>query len=390
MTANTRSLASYLTLPRPAEARVKGWLPAIAYGLAHLADTRSAGAPVWAALVAWAVFELGFYQARYALNDIADADLDRSHPAASARARLPDGAGARRRAAVAAAVRVVAAIAAVVLLPSPAREITAGAALGLTGAALGYEAARTAIRRRPAGWRPRPRPWRPSGRPSARLPAPEIGVFALIGGGYAARVGLGVGLAGAGGGLLVAATVYGWAFGTMVVVMTWTIEAAGLRAAGATGVLRRKAHVAALAGLLDESDPGDRPLSSGRPAWLGAGLQAVAMLFALLVAAQLDGAPGPAQAVVLAAVCVVACPVAMAAWPSPAAGWLAVAVNAATCVLATGTAAVGTVGVVVATSTAAAAFRVFTPARLLGLESDAGPDRTPGPQRPSAVRTSGS
>jgi hypothetical protein len=375
----SRSLTSYVALPRPAEAWVKGWLPVIAYGIAHLGDP-DAGAPVWAAVAAWAIFELGFYQARYIANDVADIEVDRSHPAASTRGRLPDVPRARRVAAAGGVARVALAIAAVALLPAPARGITVGAALGLTGATLAYEAARTPMRRRPADCAP------------PRLGAPERAVFCFIGAGYAARIGLGAGLAGVGGWLLVAVVAYGWAFGTMVVVMTWTIEAAGLRAAGATAVLRRKAHVGVLAAhLLDVAQAGARPFTAGRAAWFGACLHAATMVLALIAGAGLDGTPGAGGAVALVVVCVVGSPVAMAASPSSWTGWLAVAANAATCVLVAAAPVGGTFAVVIATSAAVAAFRVLTPAALAGLDPapDAGPGPAPRATQPPAERTIG-
>jgi 4-hydroxybenzoate polyprenyltransferase len=374
-----RSLASYVALPRPAEAWVKGWLPVIAYAIAHLGGT-GAGAPVWAAVAAWATFELGLYQARYVANDVADVEVDRSHPAASARGRLPDVPRARRVAAAGAAARVALAIAAIAVLPDPARGITVGAAPGLTAATVAYEAARTVMRRRAADCGP------------PHLGASERVVYGFIGAGYAARIALGAGLAGAGGWLLVAVAAYGWAFGTMVVVMTWALEAAGLRAAGATAVLWRKPHVGLLAvRLLDAPDAADRPLAAGRPAWLGAAAHAGTMVLALIVGAGLDGAPGADGAAALVAVCVVGSPVAMAAFPSRWTGWLAVAANAAACVLAAGAAATATLAVVVATSAAVAAFRVFTPAALVRLDPvpGTGPGRAPAVTQSGAAQTTG-
>jgi 4-hydroxybenzoate polyprenyltransferase len=379
----SRSLASYVAVPRPAEAWVKGWLAVIAYGIARLGDTGT-GASVAEAAAAWAIFELGLYQARYVVNDVADVEVDRSHPAASTRGRLPDVPAARRIATVGAVARVVLSIAAVALLPDRARGVTVGAALGLAAAAVAYEAARTPLRRRPLG----------QGAP--RWGAAEVGVFGVVGAGYAARIALGAGLAGIGGWLLAAVVAYGWVFGTMVVVLTWTIEAAGLRAAGATEVLRRKAHVGVLAArLLDGSETGERPIAAGRPAWFGAGAQAATMALALIVAAGLDGAPAPAGVVALVAVCVVGSPVAMAASPWPWTGWLAVAANAATCALAAGVAAGSTLALVTATSAAVAAFRVLTPAELAGLDpvephpAERAPIAEPGATQPRAGRTIG-
>jgi len=358
-----RSTLSYVLLPRPGEAWVKGWLPVIAFGVVALTGNDLAGPPLPVALAAWAVFELVLYQTRYLVNDLADAEVDRTHVAAATRGRLPAGDATRRLARASIVPRVAVGLgAALLLLPPPARGVTLAATAGLVAATVAYEAARTVVRRRRVD------------RATARLTAVEVAVYALVGAGYAVRIGLGAGLAGAGAALAGAAAAYGWAFGTLVVVMTWTCEAAGLLAGDGQAVLARKSHIAVLARLIgDGPERVAAPLLGGRPARLVAVLEGVATGTALVLGAGLDEAPTPIGAVALVAVCVVAGPLVVAVWPRPGVGWAAAVLALVTCLVAGGGGGVGTAAVVFCVAGPVATFRTFTPASL-GLA----PARTPG------------
>ena len=266
-----RSLVSYLVLPRPDEAVMKAPLLLLAYGLARVAGPPGPGAGAWV-LAAWAAFELGLYQARYMLNDLADADVDRMHRGAEARARLPSGPGSRPWAITVLVARLAAAGVLIAVLPRSARPATLVAALGLAAATVAYEAARGPMRRPGAG------------------PAPAGPVFALVGAGYAARIGLGAALGGTSGWALGAAVGFGWVFGTLVVVMTWMLEAGGLTAAGDRAVLARKAHLAALAELIG-AEPRSlaQPLRRGRAARLVTAMAAATLAAAVVLGVALGG-----------------------------------------------------------------------------------------------------
>lgn len=309
-----RSLVSYIALPRRHEVRVKGWLAVLGYGTVHLAGDTYGGVALVAALVAWAVFELGLYQARYMVNDLIDVDVDRMHTAARARARLPDVPAANRWAIAVVVLRIAASAAIVALLPDRARTITIAAALGLVGVTVAYEVVRMPTRR-----------WTPA-QVRARVSWPQITVFGLVGTGYGLRFGFGVALAGAGPAAIAAATTFGWVFGTMVVVMIWTIEAAGLRVSGDTDVLARKSHLALMAKFIGHDRARlERPLLDGRPAPLVAALLACASALAVLVGVSLSGTPGPARLGILLAVGAAGGPVLCASSASVRAAWVVVA-----------------------------------------------------------------
>lgn len=345
-----RSLASYLVLPRSGETYGKGWLAPLGYGLVLLAGHTDDGVAFPLALLAWVVFELGLLQARYMVNDLADADVDRLHVAARARGRLPDVPGARRWAVRVVAARLLLTAAVIVLLPGRAGTILGVAAAGLVGATVAYEAARTAIRRHPVV---------PG---QVRLSAREAAVFATVGAGYAIRVGLGAALAGADGPALAATAVFGWAFGTLVVFMTWTLEAAGLVAGGDTAVLARKSHVAVLARLVGGDRPRlAKPLLGGAPGRLTLLLFAVASALAVLVGVTLGESPGALGLAALLVACALVSPAVMAWWTSDWGGRAAMAVDVAAAL----TLSRGGVGAVVAllfvVSGVVASMRSFTP-----------------------------
>jgi hypothetical protein len=200
----------------------------------------------------------------------------------------------------------------------------------------------------------------------------QVAVLGLVGTGYAVRIGLGVGLAGADGGVVVAAVAFGWVFGDMVVAMTWLFEAAGLRWGGATGVLARKSHIAVLALLVDDRTRATgRALTAGRPARLAAAWSAATAALAIVLGAGFDGAPGPLGAALLVVVAVVAGPLLLATWSSPWAGGVVTAAGGAAAALGAGGDKLGTVTLLVAMGLVATAFRSFTPA-FVGLDPPGG------------------
>lgn len=308
-----RSTASYLAVPRPWDAMFKAQLVWFGYALVRLASDPADAQAVPVVLVAWAAFELGAYQARYLLNDLADADLDRMHVAAAVRGRLPPGAAVRRAALVVLAGRLGATACAIAVLPARARALSAAAVGVLAVITLLYEGIRAPMRH-----------GRCQNAPSG------IAVTALVGSGYALRMGFGVALAGGSPALVAWAALFAWPLGTMGVVMFWILEAARLRADGDRHVLARKPHLALLGRLVgDDPDHRERPLLRGAAALLAAALAAAASTTAVLLGAALDGGPGVGQLGVLLAVCGLASPLLLAAWPSPWAGAVALAVSAA-------------------------------------------------------------
>jgi hypothetical protein len=178
-------------------------------------------------------------------------------------------------------------------------------------------------------------------------------VFALVGAGYAVRIGLGAALAGGRAGVVVTAAAFGWLFGTLGVVLAWTLEAAGLRAAGDTTVTARKAHIGTLARLADDLD---HPLLHGRGARFAA-----AWALAALGAATAFGAPLTDANALALVPAVVAAAALLAFWGSPWAGAVATAA-----VTAAGLALAGpemALLLLVVAATVAVA-RTFTPATI--------------------------
>jgi len=361
-----RRLASYLALPRPDEFRAKAPLALLGYGLVHVAGAPDAVAPA-TALLAWAVFELVLYQARYMLNDLADAEVDQQHVAAEGRKRLPPGPEARRWSAVVMVARVVAGLGVVALLPDPSRGITLAAAVGVAVATFAYESARAPMRRAVA--QPSKLPLRGQVRRGRRLFLRRHGALAvmiLVGAGYAIRVGLGVALAGASGAVVLAATALGWLFGTTGVVGAWLLEVAGLRQGDDTKVLASKAHLATIADLIGD-DPArhERPILAGGGAHLVAGLLATATVAAVLVGVGLGGSPGAARLALLLVLAAGVVPALLVLWPSPWAGLVAVVLAVgAGALLATGDGRAEMVLLLAVVVTTPAVFRTFTPAAL--------------------------
>lgn len=363
-----RRLASYLALPRPDEFRAKAPLALLGYGLVHVAGAPDAVPPA-AALTAWALFELVLYQARYMLNDLADADVDQQHVAAEGRKRLPPGPHARRWSAIVMVARVVVGLGVVAVLPDPARGITLAAALGVAVATAAYEAARAPMRRAAQvpgesgdGSGPEVR----ADRPLFLRRRGALAVMVLVGAGYAIRVGLGVALAGAGGTVVLAATALGWLFGTTGVVGAWLLEVAGLRQGDDTTVLASKAHLATIADLIGD-DPArhERPILTGGGAHLVAGLLAAATVAAVLVGVGLGGSPGAARLALLLVLAAGAAPALPVLWPSRWAGLVAVVLAVgAGATLATGDGRAEMVLLLAVVVTTPAVFRTFTPAAL--------------------------
>lgn len=366
--AGPRSLGSYLTMARPADFWGKATVAPLIYGTIHALGDPHGGVAVGAAVVAWLVFELGLYEVRYELNDLADASVDQMHVAAAGRGRVPADPRTRRWTMRVIALRLALSAVVIVLLPDEARRIVLVVALGLAGVTAGYEGARTVIRRRHLD------DWR-----EARLGPAELAVFVLVGGGYALRTGLGAALAGASGDVLVAMVALGWTLGVLAILMNWTGDAAILRIAGDDEVLARKSHIAVLARRLD-SGPGDleRPLLRGDPARITSLLLSVTSVVAVWFAASLSRWPPPGRLAVLLAVVAVA-PTLLTRWPSV---WAGVAVIAVDSVAAVALAAAGGRGqmvavlfYVVALPALARAIKItaFGPGRVLV-------DRSPDPQ----------
>jgi hypothetical protein len=334
------------------------------------------------------VFELVLYQARYMLNDLADADVDRLHVAAEGRKRLPPGPEARRWSAVVIAGRIVVGLGVVATLPDPARGTTLAATAGVVAATAAYEAARAPMRRPGAGEVVR------RDRPLFLQRPGALAVVALIGAGYAVRVALGIALAGASGAVVAAAVVLGWLFGTVGVLGAWLMEAASLRRGGDRTVLARKAHMATIADLIGD-DPShlDRPALRGGGAHLVGGLLVPATAAAVVVGVGLTGWPGAAPFAALLVVAAGVAPALLALWPSPWAGPVAVvaAVGAGVALVPGGRLPVALLlAVVMATP---ALFRAVRPEALyLGSEpsgsppgSPGGPPGDPGPASPGAT-----
>lgn len=307
---------TYLLWPR----QVNGGLMVPAGYIAAGLGGADGGAAIGSALVAWLAFDLGLYQARYLVNDLADVEADGLHPGADERQRLAGRPGLRRWVVAAIALRLVVASAVIALLPSGLRAITVAAAAALAVSTVAYEAARTVIRRRP-------RPLGP-GRPVVPSP-PEAAVLALIGSGYGLRFGFGVALGGGRWADVALSVAFGWVLGWLAIGMNWILEVAYLRVTGGTAVLERKSHFALLDQMLGD-DPAriEHPVRYGRPARLTAWLLAGSAALAVLVATRLGGSPGAGRLALLLGICAVVTPVVVARWSWAWAGLVPVVVDA--------------------------------------------------------------
>ena len=210
-----RSLAQYLLLPRPGEAIKWAFLPGA--WLICIVATPATAASTWTRMAAiWFVLEFFAYQARYQWNDIRGLRSDRVSPARLARGRLPAGetAATALRALQASTLVLfirIAAVGVAVLAAPPGLRLPLLVVTSLVFLVAGcYEY----LRARP-------------GRTQTHAPTPTIvGIWCIVGIGYAIRAGTGAYLAGERSvqfHAVLAATMT--AFGVMFVTMTWALEA---------------------------------------------------------------------------------------------------------------------------------------------------------------------
>jgi len=246
----TRSLASYLFVPRPLDL-IKVSFVSAGILLAFLFNRGTPRPAVWALIVFVLAFELLVYHARYMRNDFADLRLDSAHPRADHRRRVPS---LNTRAALAAfelvfAGRLLAAAAVAVWLwlrvgTRVGVAFVAGAlVVWLVGEV--YERLKISARRFHV-----PPPLFPRA-------SPQVALFVWVGVGYGLRLALGVfvgssAIAGTFGGIttLCLLSLWGIVFGAMFVTMTWALEASSFVAKGGTRYdqgLRDRAHLGALA-----------------------------------------------------------------------------------------------------------------------------------------------
>lgn len=213
-----RSLSSYLLLPRPKDA-FKWWIFPLGFLVGALGAGSASGHAVLRAAVVWGVLELFVYQARYQWNDIRGFWSDQQHPESANRGRLPGpaecGRAHIRASRIVMAVRMLLAVLVVVARPDLRVLLPLGLlTLGVFGIAAVYEWLRACG----------------TGR-CEEVPAPVtlpiVGIWFVIGGGYAVRgVGgfaMAVSLAGRPA-LAIAAVCATWAFGTAFVTARWAVE----------------------------------------------------------------------------------------------------------------------------------------------------------------------
>lgn len=209
-----RSLASYLLLPRPEDLIKSPFLP-VAFIIAACATSSDWRRALVAALVIWAVLELLVYQARYQWNDLRGVGEDALDPKRLERRRLPTGRGleaAMRASARAAGARLYIALVAA-WIPIEARGIRVGFIIAwLIVAVFALAIAYEWFRERDSSSRSRP--------------FVSWFLYLLVGIGYALRglTGLWLGDADARlpGVAYLAFGLYLAAFGSTLVVMTWT------------------------------------------------------------------------------------------------------------------------------------------------------------------------
>ncbi|MFG3097962.1 hypothetical protein [Streptomyces sp. NPDC048202] len=230
-----RGLLSYLVLPRP-EDWVKWLLIPLAFTVVVLARDLT---PQWGRLLLTLLLvEYLVYAARYQVNDIRGYAEDAAHPEAAARMRLPHPADPAARRLVVVCSALVAAV----------RLVTAfgiAAATGLTRGLLGvtaviavagmlYEYLRAA-----------------EARPGGARRAAAVGLWLLVGTGYALRYAVGAHAAGLpfGDPLVWTGALYAYGLGVMFVLLTWVLEASAYCGAPrprrwyASPALRAKPHL---------------------------------------------------------------------------------------------------------------------------------------------------
>lgn len=249
-----RRLVSYLLVPRPQDL-VKALIAPITYIVAAAA---AGSFDRWARFVSlWLILELLIYHARYQLNDVRGIANDREHPERQLRGRLPLGVTAaegRRNAKVsltAAGVRLLAAVIIGAALASLKTVMVL--ILFVLAIAIAYEALRNQ----------RPEQVRVTVGPR------ELGVWIVVGLGYAVRAGLGLALAGFGsdGVAIGVGVAFFCAVGTMYVLLNWALEASNFSASvGGRWVvsegLRGKPHISTLLPYLDDSRGGGLALTT--------------------------------------------------------------------------------------------------------------------------------
>ena len=212
-----RTLLGYLLVPRPKDL-VKAVVAPLAFGVGVVAAPGAARTGVGLALVVWLALELLVYQARYQWNDVRGFAADQAHPDAASRGRLP-GPASRARSHVAASLGVLflrllltAGLAvAVPRLAVPLIVMT----VGVFGAAAVYERLRTAAT---GATSQVPVPLRPA----------LLGLWVVVGAGYAVRGTVGLGLAvdlQERPGTAAVAVVAMWASGVLFVTCRWALEA---------------------------------------------------------------------------------------------------------------------------------------------------------------------
>jgi hypothetical protein len=233
MSGGGRTIGSYLLLPRPKDS-VKWWIFPLTFAVGALGRGGVGGHAVIRAAVVWFALEILIYQARYQWNDIRGFAADQRHPDAASRGRLP-GPPERAHAHLAAsrataALRVFAAAALGLVLPGlHLLAVIAVLVVAVFGVAFGYEQLRAHGTGR-------------SGDASAPPTRAVVGIWLVIGGGYAVRGVSGLALAvplTAHPALALAAVVTMWAFGTAFVTARWALEALAFAERGGDGLVWR-------------------------------------------------------------------------------------------------------------------------------------------------------
>jgi hypothetical protein len=227
--SHSRSLTSYLLLPRPGDLVKMLFFP-VSFLLGCVSrEVPDLGTVVRAAAV-WLVLELLVYQARYQWNDIRGFAADQRH-ADGDRGRLP-GPWERRRSRIAwsagtAVAKVVLALGVGVALGHGTEQVVALLCVGVFLSAAAYEALRSIATGRSAAV-------------PARATTGVVGIWILIGAGYALRAVSGLGMAvdlGNPSALLPVAVATCWLFGIAWITSRWAVEATASAVLGPDGEL---------------------------------------------------------------------------------------------------------------------------------------------------------
>lgn len=229
MRSHPRSLLGYLLIPRPGDLS-----KALLFPAGFLLGAATTGWPDQAhlvrALVVWLALELLIYPARYQWNDIRGFDADQRH-ADGDRGRLP-GPWERRQSRIAwsaatASAKVLLAVGAGLLVDPGTALVVGVLAVAVFAIAAVYESLRAVA----------------TGR-SDVVPAPVtpgvVGIWLVIGSGYALRTTCGLGLAvdiGQPAGLLPAMVATCWLFGVAWITSRWALEATAHATLGRDGRL---------------------------------------------------------------------------------------------------------------------------------------------------------